>query len=568
MDNNKINSVYFHRDYQNDFPKTENKEESFSATRVAKVALPFLALYRPFGQVLGLGLGVMRTATSLKDCLTAEDYKQFSMASFQTSLAVLSVAGTIFFHPVGMAINTLSDMGANVYHIYEAGMQGDMFVVSKEMMRTANNVFYLALLLTGSIQLQIASFGLQVLVESISSYDEWKKGNILEAVGHVGMSLVRMNQSATSIAEMQKNRQIIPISVATEKAGSSQMPSSPLILSKGRDIDSNYAFLKEQHQEYFSHTNLANDIKIKSYGAEGNKIAFWSVNNSFGGRDFVLSYFESSTGTWSSPATLQQRNTELNPIVDFQYLGTSTNGIATFFGVTANQQLIGISCNLEKGKWKERIYLGWVQSFQNVRYASDSKGNATLAWFSHPYKGNELFTASHFNSETGEWSDAEKIYKAGSGRFTYPHGVTSLPIISRDENGNVSFLTTQFYHRPGEDDESTNELFLTVFNSKENRWNDPTQLASHLTWNSCAQILSDGKGKFYIAWSEKAGWFEATLRMQVYDAQIGKLSPSIIVAERVNEEHSDWILTKNSNGEPAFLWNGEKGPEEVNLTAE
>ena len=197
--------LYFHRDYKNDFPETEKAPEATSeALRIGKVALPFIALYQPIGRTLACGLSATRAVTTMGECFAAKDYQELSWAMLNTGLAMGSVAGTIFLHPLGMLITTLSDIGMNLHHVYGAISKGEMLEAGKQTMRVANNSFYLAMMVTGSIELQLVSLAVQVIVEGSSSYDEFNKDNLLEAAGHLGMTLVRMNQSYSQLDIIQK----------------------------------------------------------------------------------------------------------------------------------------------------------------------------------------------------------------------------------------------------------------------------------------------------------------------------------------------------------------------------
>ncbi len=238
--------LYFHRDYENYFPKQEVKGDfSSQAIRVAKVALPFLALYQPFGKVLAGGLGITRTVSGIGECLSSQDYAQLSWAIFNTCLAVVSVAGTIFLHPIGMVISTLNDIGVNLYQVYGAASRGEMNEVGKQVLRIANNSFYLTMIVFGSVELQLASLALQVLVEGSASYEEFNKGNILEMVGHLGMCMVRANQSYGQLAACKRKWH----------------PA----------LDA----LKAQHPNHLNYDDLDEDllIEVKGFGSNGNLVA-------------------------------------------------------------------------------------------------------------------------------------------------------------------------------------------------------------------------------------------------------------------------------------------------------
>ncbi len=230
MSNNILqNPLYFHREYKNDFPEVQkNRDLTSGALRIGKVALPFIALYQPFGRTLACGLSASRAINTLGECFSAKDYQDLSWAMLSTGLALGSVAGTIFLHPLGMLITTLSDIGMNLNHVYGAISRGEMLEAGKETMRVANNSFYLAMMVTGSVQLQLASVALQVIVEGSASYEEFNKDNLLEAAGHLGMSMVRMNQSYRQLGQLQQKWKAESISKNPEIREEGVVKSAPV----------------------------------------------------------------------------------------------------------------------------------------------------------------------------------------------------------------------------------------------------------------------------------------------------------------------------------------------------
>jgi len=62
---------------------------------------------------------------------------------------------------------------------------------------------YLSLFLHGGLELAIASLAAQILLGLYNSRAEFMKGNYIEAVGHIGMALVRGNQLAGQAKMLQ-----------------------------------------------------------------------------------------------------------------------------------------------------------------------------------------------------------------------------------------------------------------------------------------------------------------------------------------------------------------------------
>ncbi|NGX26625.1 MAG: hypothetical protein K940chlam6_00550 [Chlamydiae bacterium] len=317
MNNNDLLRVpdYFHREYENDLPKQETETEYTSqALRIAKVGLPFIALYQPFGRALASGLGTARTLTNFSQCCTADDFQKLSWSVLQTCLALASVVGTVFLHPMGMFITTFSDIAENSHGIYQAMADGEMSAAAKQTMRVANNSLYLALMLSGSVQLQLASLALQVIIEGSSSIEEFNKGNILETVGHLGMSMIRMNQSYHRLGILQEDLSHQPVSQRSVKQIAVAEPASPRADEGAEPSDFAISgagqgkwhpaleLLEEQHGEklYQSHGSFSENFHYYE-DSSGNLKGVWLCEDQNWNFTVRSAFYNSQTRVWSQP---------------------------------------------------------------------------------------------------------------------------------------------------------------------------------------------------------------------------------------------------------------------------
>lgn len=307
---------YFYREYENDFPKQDSKNEPTSQTlRVVKVALPFVSLYRPVGRVLAGGLGSIRTITNFRQCLSAEDYQNLSWSILQTGLALVSVTGTIFLHPMGMLITTFGDIAENSHGIYCALTEGEISTATKQTMRVANNSLYLALMLSGSVQLQLASLALQVLIEGSSSMEEFNKGNMLETIGHLGMCMVRMNQSYAELGTFQRHlshRQVLHQNSMKAIAGkqSAKMQAEErtkhLEFSLSRAEQSNYDPALKQLEEQYPEELFQRDGSFPEHfqyfkDASGYWKAVWFCEDQDWNFSIRSAFYNAETNIWTKP---------------------------------------------------------------------------------------------------------------------------------------------------------------------------------------------------------------------------------------------------------------------------
>lgn len=528
--------IYFHREYENDFPKkATNVEDSSQALRVAKVALPFIALYRPLGTTLACGLGAARTIATLRECFAAEDFQKLSWALFNTSLAIASVAGTILLHPLGMLITTLNDIGVNIHDIYRAISRGEMYEAGKTAMRIANNTFYLSMMLIGSIELQLASLTLQVLIEGSSSYEEFNKGNILEMIGHIGMSMVRMNQSYAQFGMLQR-----------QKASNLEVTC----IKKGQWHPA-LGSLKEQHKDYLVYADLRiagddesyffNDEmdfnllpEVKAVGDKGDLVAVWldadasgiskdligdidAVKDHFAGLDksLYLSQYSAATGLWSKPDGLSVGKEGLN----WSLMSADSFGSAL---VLLKDENFLEAVTFDK-KWSSPVRL--ADHLPDITaFDADALGNCTLAWKDK----DDLFTVRTYDTNTKTW-EINCLQCVQS-------DLTDL-VVRRDTDGNIAVLA-----------EAGEAAYALLFNGKAMQWADPKSIDldgdEHIV-----DLISMGNGRFTGIFAN-----ENVIRSLLLDVHNIYFDWNLRRIKSSMAEIDEIVVDKDRFGNPVVAW--------------
>jgi hypothetical protein len=200
---------YYHREYSNDTesprnPSWSDQTNCEKAQRVLNVALPFITLYKPLSFPVSLGMGAMRTVSRISQLVICikdgKDTETTAYQTLQTAIAIISLAGTILAHPLGMLITTAQDLVIDVTKLVEHMKNGDYKKALECCGNILNNTLYFALFLNGGLELSIASLGVQILIGIYHSQEEFKKGNFLEAAGHLGIALIRGNQMKNQIS--------------------------------------------------------------------------------------------------------------------------------------------------------------------------------------------------------------------------------------------------------------------------------------------------------------------------------------------------------------------------------
>jgi ankyrin repeat protein len=200
--------IYYHREYKNDISDVKFEETSLTdqCKRVALVALPFFSLYKPLSVPLSLGMGGMRTFTSIIqviESIKVGGAKDISLAVLQTGIAVIAFASTVFAHPLGMLISTGHDLVLEISQLIINLANGDCEKAIGSCLGIINNALYLALFLDGGLELAIVSLAVQILIGLYHSQAEFREGHLLEGAGHLVMSMVRGNQLAGQVSLLQ-----------------------------------------------------------------------------------------------------------------------------------------------------------------------------------------------------------------------------------------------------------------------------------------------------------------------------------------------------------------------------
>jgi hypothetical protein len=198
---------YFHRDYENDIEDNCPKENPSLLKRVYIVALPILSTYY-FN-----AFRYYQTVTScfnygrLVSILAFDKSSTFPLWLIKMALATAAVAATAFSHPLGIVISTGHDLLINAKNILESYHVGNYQVLLENLAHVANNSIYLSMIFVSSLELVVISLSAQVLLTFYHGVKEIKNGNILEGIGHLIMTIIRVEQLRPQINKLQCKNQ-------------------------------------------------------------------------------------------------------------------------------------------------------------------------------------------------------------------------------------------------------------------------------------------------------------------------------------------------------------------------
>jgi hypothetical protein len=179
-------SLYY-REYANDAPP-----QLSLVTRVVLASLPFFwSLYRPLRMPIALSMGSLRVWNTEE--------------KWQKAGAVVALASTVFKFRTGQILTTVQDivLGAKALK----NCQNREEAVGR-LIGMLNNLVYLALISRGGLELSIAAFAIQTVMNLVQSRDEFKKGRWIEGCADLLVAAIRLGQTHSQYQLLQRNREI------------------------------------------------------------------------------------------------------------------------------------------------------------------------------------------------------------------------------------------------------------------------------------------------------------------------------------------------------------------------
>lgn len=196
----------YSRRYENDLG--EQVALSDLMKRVTLSALPFIALYRPAGFALSVGMGSCRVVSHLSSALSNQQSGQWSQVSYQlllSGVAVAAVASTLFSLGVGLFVTTLIDTSQALLHAIDHAWAGDYDKALEELLQTLSSGLYLAFMATGALEVILLSTLMQGLISLYQAHQEIQNGHYIEAGAKVLLAGVRGVQ-VSQYRQMIQNR--------------------------------------------------------------------------------------------------------------------------------------------------------------------------------------------------------------------------------------------------------------------------------------------------------------------------------------------------------------------------
>ena len=182
------------------YPADDSRIESKKTIpmRVFYSVLPFIALHKPFGRGITLIVDTSRSVYSLGQLISNKNSKEL----IKTAITILALIGTIFAHPMGLFISTLSDLGYDISQMINLLLKNQGEKALLTILSMFQHSLYLGTLMTGSLEIVIVSLFINMIFELSRSKNEFSKGNFIETASHLLMSMVRFTQAASFMEKM------------------------------------------------------------------------------------------------------------------------------------------------------------------------------------------------------------------------------------------------------------------------------------------------------------------------------------------------------------------------------
>ena len=262
------------------------------AQRIAIISLPLLALYKPLGSVISIGMNISRDISSLintKEAFTKDSktMKDKEIAIFQTIIASATVIGFIFskVNVYAMALTSGYDLLVNLYEMVEhiekgrKNQAGEYEKAVEMFLGVVCNSLYLIMLLQGSLEIILISFAAQLLLEAyktqglLRKYMDSKKEDrdildLLDGFAHLGMTGIRGYQMHSTLQMLQfkwKLEKIIEEQTSKKRQKETSEESKTMSSPKLSESQMN----KNYNREYYA--DIAKKIIL-------NKTAFWETH--------------------------------------------------------------------------------------------------------------------------------------------------------------------------------------------------------------------------------------------------------------------------------------------------
>ena len=209
----------YHRRYDYDLPQQEAGAPpppawQDLAKRTALTALPFLSLYRPLGTAISLSMGACRSLSHSYEIYVGASQGNWGKCASETCQAVFAIfalGAAIFSSTLGLLLTTSIDTIMSLARACQHLWNQEYLLAGEEALQTLCSIFYLAIMLTGSLEIILTAALLQAVVSFYQARKEFAAGHYLEGAAKIAMGTLRLYQCTTYISQIQRRDLLLAI---------------------------------------------------------------------------------------------------------------------------------------------------------------------------------------------------------------------------------------------------------------------------------------------------------------------------------------------------------------------
>lgn len=256
-----VDPFFSYVEVKNNFPEQSlDKSKISTIQRLAHFSIPFLARYKPFGKGLSMAMGGCRTLTHLSQAIKAGRERKFSKCGvklFLTTFSVVAIASTYFHSRFGLLVTTGIDIIQNLESFTRHYKVGETNLLLEDAVQLTSSSLYLAMMVTGSLEISLASIVLQAAFNIYQTRQEWNKGNTPEALAKLLMCCLRVYDGKQQWMLIQRRNQLLSdpllkqvISLIKQGKKVESLLSSPLSALKDKILQKAVVLEDAQGKKY------------------------------------------------------------------------------------------------------------------------------------------------------------------------------------------------------------------------------------------------------------------------------------------------------------------------------
>lgn len=167
--------------------------------RVTLTALPFIALNKTLSFPVSLVQHAIRAYKNITDLF--ENSGEIAPALLETAISIISITGTIFFHPLGTVISKGYQTSVELYLFVKHVQEEKVEKAIENVVNILNNILYFILLAYRVCELIVASLVTQILLKAYQAKKEFVKDHYIESAGKLLMAAVRSHMFMDRVTE-------------------------------------------------------------------------------------------------------------------------------------------------------------------------------------------------------------------------------------------------------------------------------------------------------------------------------------------------------------------------------